>query len=199
LPNTTPSYYRKPVAIVQQSLPLQDEDAEVAGPTSRSIPKDTLYLPENASKLLRYYELWNKPHDEWPSLHGYSKHLHDVKKERVHDSFKKEIKILKKLFSEDHPAQFRLSHLESQLKMQQAPRNMKKVRRRKAAQLNKLLIKKDIVKEKIEIAKDSLVVGRYNRINQHYEDFHEIGLQLVKRNLSVDNDYPDGKVKKAKK
>ena len=37
--------------------------------------------------------------------------------------------------------------------MQQTPRNMKKIRRRKTAQLNKLLIKKEIVKEKKEIAK----------------------------------------------
>jgi hypothetical protein len=171
--------------------------------STRNIPKDKIYLPENASQLLRHYELWNKPYDKWPSLHEYSEYLHDVKKDRVHDSFKKEIETLKELFSKDHPAQLRLAHLASQLKMQQTPRNMKKIRRRKTAQLNKLLIKKEIVKEKKEIAKDSLVVGRYNRINQHYEDFHEIGLQLVKRDLSsVNNDYPEfdhGKVKRAKK
>ncbi|CAG8726022.1 8616_t:CDS:2, partial [Funneliformis caledonium] len=195
----------KPVSIVQQSLLLQDEDAEavvnaevtVNLSTFRSILKDT-YLPENASQLLRYYELWNKPYDKWLSLHEYLKHLHDVKKDLVHDSFKKEIEILKKLFSDDHPAQQRLTHLECQLKMKQMSRKIK----RKIAKISKLLTKKEIVKKEIEITQDSLVVGRYNRINQYYEDFYEIGLYLVKRNLSADNNYSEfdyGKVKKAKK
>lgn len=109
--------------------------------TSKSIPKDT-YLPENASQLLRYYgkickhiiyycdisllmislsysyrtmeqALWYK----WPSLHEYSEYLHDVKKDRVHGSFKIEIEILKKILSKDDPAQLRLAHLEGQLKV----------------------------------------------------------------------------------
>jgi len=62
-------------------------------------------------------KLWNKPYDKWPSLHEYSEHLYDVKKDRVHNSFKKEIEILKKLFSDDHPAHQRLTHLECQLKV----------------------------------------------------------------------------------
>ncbi|CAG8660466.1 16059_t:CDS:2 [Funneliformis mosseae] len=239
-----PSCYQTPpqvivensVSIVQKSLPFQNEDAEViVNPsTSRSIPKDT-YLPENACQLLRYYELWNKPYDKWPSLHEFSEHLHDVKKDRAHDSFKKEIEVLKQLFSEDHPAQLRLAHLEGQLKLllvgelfacrlalclvsgwilvyilvqhprgifvsdctlanksleiiQQTPRTMKKIRRIKVAQLTKLLTKKDVVKEEIEIAQDSVVLGGYRRISQHYNDFHEASTRLVKRHLSDGND-----------
>ncbi|CAI2189778.1 886_t:CDS:2, partial [Funneliformis geosporum] len=73
-------------------------------------------------------------------------------------------------------------------KIQQTPRKMKKIRRIKVAQLTKLLTKKDVVKEEIEIAQDSVVLGGYHRINQHYNDFHEASARLVKRHLSDGND-----------
>ncbi|CAG8678780.1 16347_t:CDS:10, partial [Funneliformis caledonium] len=240
--------------------------------TSRSIPKVT-HLPENASQLLRYYGK-NKHYDSWPSLHEFSEYLHDVKKVRVHNSFKKEIETLMGLFSKDHPAQLRLAQLENQLKAscmlsywvdphlytssyfvnprgifvsdlvkrrskksfkkkiqmnfksifdeevenllenisrfgmltsvfswckacpcearcflvrrgassspktQQAPRNMKKIHRRKVAQLTDFLTKKDFVKEELEIAQDALILGGYRRIDHHYNDFHEASRQL---------------------
>ncbi|CAI2168131.1 7457_t:CDS:2, partial [Funneliformis geosporum] len=80
------------------------------------INENNTHLPETASGLLRYYELWNCHYTKWPSLNEYSEHLSNVKKDRVHHSFKKEIEVLRKLFVEDHPAQLRLTQLEGQLK-----------------------------------------------------------------------------------
>jgi hypothetical protein len=62
-------------------------------------------------------EIWNKHHSKWPSLNEFTNHLHDVSKDRVYGSFKKEIAVLKKLFAEEHPAQLRLAQLEGQLKV----------------------------------------------------------------------------------
>ncbi|CAG8610749.1 3325_t:CDS:2 [Paraglomus occultum] len=74
------------------------------------------HLPEIASGLLRYYELWNCHYTKWPGLNEFSNHLRDVNKDRVHNSFKREINVLRKLFADEHPAQMHLSQLEAQLK-----------------------------------------------------------------------------------
>ncbi|CAG8620638.1 9098_t:CDS:2 [Ambispora gerdemannii] len=71
-------------------------------------------------------------------------------------------------------------------KAKQMPRKMKKTYRRKISKLTKMLAKKDVVKEEIEIAKNSVIAKGYHRINKHYEDYHEASTQLVKRNLSDD-------------
>ncbi|CAG8536115.1 542_t:CDS:1 [Funneliformis caledonium] len=91
--------------------------------------------------------------------------------------------------------------------MRQMPRNIK----RKVAKVSKLLTKKEIVKKEIEIAQVrvfsyvmllallyvELISCEYSRIPLflvgiiHYNDFHEVGSQFVKRSLSVDNDYPE--------
>ncbi|CAG8529146.1 2784_t:CDS:2 [Ambispora leptoticha] len=144
------------------------------------------HLPEIASELLRYYELWNCHYTKWPGLNEFSNHLRDVNKGRVHNSFKMEIKVLRKLFADEHPAQMRLSQLEGQLKAKQMPRKIKKTYRRKISKSTKMLTKKEVVKEEIEIAKNSVIAKGYHRINKHYEDYHEASTQLVKRNLSDD-------------
>ncbi|RIA90322.1 hypothetical protein C1645_737963 [Glomus cerebriforme] len=164
---------------------IHDPCVNISTTTSERISNET-YLPEIASQRLRYYEIWNRPYVNWPCLEEFSKYLHDVTKVRVHNSFKMEIKVLRELFTKDHPAQLRLTHLEAQLKMQQIPRNIKRIYRRKVAKATKLLAKKEIVKEEIEIAKNSVIVNGYHRINKHYEDYHEASTQLVKRNLFDD-------------
>ncbi|RHZ45446.1 hypothetical protein Glove_674g7 [Diversispora epigaea] len=230
-------YFKELLKLAKQSL---SQDIEVAtdpvvNDSSKRNPNDT-YLPENAFQLLRYYELWNKPYKNWPSLHEYSGYLHDVRKDRIHDSFKKEVEILKKLFSKEAPEQIRLSQLEGQLKskflansrmifvsdcslanksykklfswcrvlpcearymlvrwgatlspkIRQIPRNIKKAHRRKVSKATKLLSKKEVIKEELELAKarNSVIVNGYHRINKHYKDFHQASTQLVKRNLS---------------
>ncbi|CAG8546679.1 4965_t:CDS:2 [Acaulospora morrowiae] len=141
-----------------------------------------------------------------------------IPNDRVHNSFKMEINVLRKLFADEHPAQMHLSQLEAQLKAscvlsgrgassvspcearcalvrldvslspktKQMPRKMKKTYRRKISKLTKMLAKKEVVKEEIEIAKNSVIAKGYHRINKHYEDYHEASTQLVKRNLSDD-------------
>ncbi|RIA95704.1 hypothetical protein C1645_733828 [Glomus cerebriforme] len=145
------------------------------------------FLPETASQLLRYYDVWNRPHKEWPSINKFSDHLYEVhnisEKQLVHSSFKKEIGILQKLFAKEHPAQDRLSELAIQLKSQQ---NLRKARRTSFNKFAKKSIRRNMMKEKIEIAKDSVIIGGYNRLNEHYDNFHNASSLLVKRNLATD-------------
>ncbi|CAG8624797.1 4605_t:CDS:2 [Diversispora eburnea] len=145
------------------------------------------HLPETASGLLRYYELWNCHYTKWPSLNEFSDYLRDVPKDRVHHSFKMEVGVLRKLFANEHPAQLRLIQLESQLKMRQSARIIKKATRN----ATKLLAKKTSVKKELEIVEDSTIIGGYRRINKHYDSFHEASTQLVKRRLLADNDHSD--------
>ncbi|KAF0531630.1 hypothetical protein F8M41_011828 [Gigaspora margarita] len=158
------------------------------------------YLPENASKLLRYYDIWNRPYIEWSGLNEFSERLHKNyninEKSQIHNSFKLDIGALKKLFSKEHPAQFRLLELENQLKSQQNKRKEERVSRRK---LIRKSTRRELLKEKIEIAKDSVILGGYTRINEHYDDFHRASSLLAKRNLIIDDDSPKLNLKKAKK
>ncbi|CAI2196649.1 4303_t:CDS:2, partial [Funneliformis geosporum] len=156
------------------------------------INENNTHLPETASGLLRYYELWNCHYTKWPSLNEYSEHLSNVKKDRVHHSFKKEIEVLRKLFVEDHPAQLRLTQLEGQLKMCQTSRIIKKATRKQIANATKLLTKEATIKKELEIVEDSVIVNGYRRINKHYNDFHEASTQLIKRKLTTDNPNSDG-------
>ncbi|CAG8840382.1 39131_t:CDS:2, partial [Gigaspora margarita] len=130
------------------------------------------YLPKNASQLLRYYDFWNRPYIEW-SLNEFSEHLRKFyninEKSLIHNSFKKDGEVLKKLFSKEHPVQLRFLELENQLKSQQIKRKKKKAKRRKFIGKS---IRCELLKEKIEIAKDSEIINGYNRINEHYDDFH---------------------------
>ncbi|RIB12177.1 hypothetical protein C2G38_2145198 [Gigaspora rosea] len=155
-----------------------------------------LYLPENASQLLRYYDFWIRPYIEW-NLIEFSEHLRKVhninEKNLIHSSFKINVGVLKKLFLKDHPVQLRLLELENQLKSQQNEQKREKVRRRKFA--GKLAS----LKKKIEKAKDSVILSGYNRINEHYDDFHGASSLLVKRNLIIDDDSLEPNLKKAKK
>ncbi|CAG8618172.1 6022_t:CDS:2 [Funneliformis caledonium] len=182
------------------------------------------FLPETASQLLRYYDVWNRPHKEWPSLSEFSDHLYKVhnisKKDLVHSSFKIEIGILQKLFAKQHPAQSRLSELANMGKLavsegiivsdyalvgrnlvarcvlfQQTPRLIKKVRRAKVTEKS---TKQKVLKQKIELAKDSVILNGFHRINQHYDDYHEASSDLIKRNLD-NGDSHDEKVKRFRK
>ncbi|CAG8566636.1 12174_t:CDS:2 [Ambispora leptoticha] len=158
-------------------------------------PVDT-HLPETASGLLRYYELWNCHYTKWPGLNEYSDHLRDISKDRVHHSFKKEIEVLRTLFANEHPAHLRLTQLESQLKMRQSARMIKRTTRKRVADATKLLAKKVTIKKELEIEedRDSAIVNGYRRINKHYDNFHEASTQLVKRKLLADNDSDHGKI-----
>ncbi|CAG8556309.1 5116_t:CDS:2, partial [Paraglomus brasilianum] len=169
----------------ETSEKIHDPCVNISTTTSERSLNET-YLPEIASQRLRYYEIWNRPYVDWPCLEEFSNYLHDVAKDRVHNSFKMEIKVLRELFTKDHPAQLCLTYLEAQLKMRQIPRKIQKTCRRKVAKAIKLLTKKEVVKEEIEIAKNSVIADGYHRINKHYEDYHEASTQLVKRNLSDD-------------
>ncbi|CAG8641976.1 247_t:CDS:2, partial [Ambispora gerdemannii] len=153
--------------------------------TEESLPNT--HLPETASGLLRYYELWNCHYTKWPSLNEFSDYLRDVPKDRVHHSFKIEVEVLRKLFANEHPAQLRLIQLESQLKMRQSARIIKKATRN----ATKLLAKKTSVKKELEIVEDSTIIDGYRRINKHYDSFHEASTQLVKRRFLADNDHSD--------
>ncbi|CAG8627093.1 7186_t:CDS:2 [Diversispora eburnea] len=183
-----------PSQTVQQSLSSQNvevsTDPVVNEPLIKRIRNDT-HLPENASQLLRYYELWNKPYDDWPSLREFSEYLRDVKKACVHNSFKMEIRALQKLFKSDHPAQLRLIHLEGQLKNQQKSR---KIRRGNAT---KVSTKQKLTEKRLEIAKSSVITNGYHRINDHYNHYHDASAKLLKRDLLVDDERTD--IKKMKK
>ncbi|RIB12178.1 hypothetical protein C2G38_2249664 [Gigaspora rosea] len=154
-----------------------------------------LYLPENASQLLRYYDFWIRPYIEW-NLIEFSEHLRKVhninEKDLIHNSFKKDVGVLKKLFSKEHPVQLRLLELENQLKNKQ---KKEKARRRKLARKSRC----ESLKGKIEIAKGSVILSGYNRINEHYDDFHGASSLLVKRNWIIDDDSLEPNLKKAKK
>ncbi|CAG8832206.1 13864_t:CDS:2, partial [Gigaspora margarita] len=154
--------------------------------SSKKIQGDT-HLPENASLFLRYYELWNKPYDDWPSLREFSEYLQGVKKDRVHNSFIMEIRALQKLFRSDHPAQLRLEHLEGQLK------NCQKPRKSGEKKLTKAETKLKITEKKLKIAKNSVVTNGYYRINDHLNQYHEATSKLLKRDLSLDDERTDTK------
>ncbi|GET58540.1 hypothetical protein GLOIN_2v1551395 [Rhizophagus irregularis DAOM 181602=DAOM 197198] len=186
--------------------------------------KINIHLPENASQKLRYYELWNKHYSKWPSLNEFTNHLHNVSKGHAHSSFKREIAVLKKLFAEEHPAQLRLAHLEGQLKMKQMPRILMKVQRRKIAKVSKMFTKqvvvkneleilsakqeamkkeleilstkKDAVKKELEVAQDSVILGAYHRINDHYNNYHKASTLLLKRKLFENGNDTDVKLSK---
>ncbi|CAB5345756.1 unnamed protein product [Rhizophagus irregularis] len=159
--------------------------------------KINIHLPENASQKLRYYELWNKHYSKWPSLNEFTNHLHNVSKDHAHSSFKREIAVLKKLFAEEHPAQLRLAHLEGQLKMKQMPRILMKVQRRKIAKVSKMFTKqKDAVKKELEVAQDSVILGAYHRINDHYNNYHKASTLLLKRKLFENGNDTDVKLSK---
>ncbi|CAG8834110.1 42915_t:CDS:2, partial [Gigaspora margarita] len=165
---------------------------------SETITAD-LYLPEIASQVLKYYDFWIRPYIEW-SLNEFSEHLRNVhninEKSLIHNSFKKDGGVLKKLLSKEHPAQLRLLELENQLKSQQNKQKKEKTRRRK---LTRKSTRCESLKEKIEIAKDSVILGGYNRINEHYDDFHSASSLLAKRNLRIDDDSLEPNLKKAKR
>ncbi|CAI2196703.1 9948_t:CDS:2, partial [Funneliformis geosporum] len=57
--------------------------------------ENNTYLPETASGLLRYYELWNCHYTKWPSLNEFSECLSDVKKNHIHNPFKNEKDFMK--------------------------------------------------------------------------------------------------------
>ncbi|CAG8596662.1 13362_t:CDS:2 [Ambispora leptoticha] len=183
------------VVTVQQSFPSQDievvadsivNEPSISSEFSPSQKNDT-HLPENASQLLRYYELWNKPYDDWPSLCEFSEYLRDVKKARIHHSFKMEIRALQKLFKSDHPAQLRLIHLEGQLKNQQKSR---KIHRGNAT---KVSTKQKLTEKRLEIAKNLVITNGYHRINDHYNHYHDASAKLLKRDLLVDDERTDTK------
>ncbi|PKC00953.1 hypothetical protein RhiirA5_504889 [Rhizophagus irregularis] len=172
--------------------------------------KINIHLPENASQKLRYYELWNKHYSKWPSLNEFTNHLHNVSKDHAHSSFKREIAVLKKLFAEEHPAQLRLAHLEGQLKVisegisclvafyhfgekkwdetdatnfNEGSKKKNSKTRGYEKRIEILSTKKDAVKKELEVAQDSVILGAYHRINDHYNNYHKASTLLLKRKL----------------
>ncbi|CAG8738486.1 8150_t:CDS:2, partial [Ambispora leptoticha] len=77
--------------------------------------------------------------------------------------------------------------------------NEQKVERINRQILTKKSTRRELLKEKIEIAKDSVIFNGYNRINEHYDDFHNASSLLVKRNLITDDDSLESNRKKTKK
>ncbi|RHZ79669.1 hypothetical protein Glove_142g26 [Diversispora epigaea] len=173
-----------PSPTVQQSLcsspstnPLPSQ-SEVANSFNSFIKEpshessNNLYLPDSASQKLRYYEIWNCHYSKWPSLNEFSNYLQEV-----HNIVEK--------------AQIRLLEMDNQLKFRQ---NEQKTKRASCQKLIKRSTRRESLKERIDIAKGSVILGGYNRINEHYDDFHNASSLLVKRNLIIDDSLePDHK------
>ncbi|CAI2184281.1 3221_t:CDS:2 [Funneliformis geosporum] len=68
-------------------------------------------------------------------------------------------------------------------RMQLISRIVKKINRRRIAKAIKIQSKKVIAKNELEISQDNVIIGGYHRINNYYDDYHEVSSKLMKRNL----------------
>ncbi|CAG8551162.1 223_t:CDS:2, partial [Funneliformis mosseae] len=71
---------------------------------------------------------------------------------------------------------------------QQTSRLIKKVRK---AKITEKSTKQKVLKQKIELAKDSVILNGFHQINQYYDDYHEASSDLLKRNLDNDDSHDE--------
>ncbi|CAJ0836759.1 7270_t:CDS:2 [Entrophospora sp. SA101] len=150
--------------------------------------------------------MWNRDYNEWPDLKNFSAHFYDIGKEQIHFTYKREIDSLRTLFPKDHPAQLKLTIMEDQLKLRAcwrgASSNTDRPVRSNLADFRfgilsggdnirkatKVTTKQKMTEKKKEIAKNSVIMNGYYRINDHYNQYHKAHTLLLKRGLSADDE-----------
>ncbi|KAG9303907.1 hypothetical protein G9A89_005817 [Geosiphon pyriformis] len=179
-------------------------------PSLKRITIPSLLRSVNASQSLHFLS--------WPHVDDFAQYLSDRgnnhSKKCVNHIFKNEVETLQSLFTKDHPAQVHLAKMElvrsasssyfseakhviahfwrkvvqlhfNELRKNQLKRTTRKIKGKKAV---KLSIKHEIAKKNLEIAKDSVLVGGFHRIDQHYSDYHTPSTQLLHESLAEGKD-----------